>query len=194
MKKITYSSAFLIVILFFMAPVTTQAQVDKNAAALKKLETGITVAKGNVAKNEKIITTADSLITAGTTMINESKTETKSITADRKILDKEYATGRKSLEKLSVSKDKAEATKAKADLKALDIKYKADTKNLDNRLKLATKNSTTGTANLSKGKTSKKTAQDALKTALAALDAAQAKYDAVANPGEKSEADKKKRK
>jgi hypothetical protein len=193
MKKIICSSALVLFIVFLMIPAITWAQVDKNAATLKKLETGVTNAKNNVAKNEKMLAIGDSLIEAGTMMMNDAKIENKAIAADRKILDKNYATSKKPLEKLSGSSDKAEATKARTDIKALDTQYKADTKILDNRQKLATKNATTGSANVDKGKTSKKTAQDGLKTAQAALDVAQSKYDAFANP-EGESVDKKKNK
>jgi hypothetical protein len=194
MKKMTYFPTLLLFVQFCFVFSLSQAQVDKNAAAVQKLETGITNAKNNVAKNEKMLAVADSLVNKGTAMINESKAEAKAIAADRKKMDKEYATSRKALEKLSFAKDKAEVTKAKADLKVLDAKYKADAKNLDNRQKLVDKNSITGANNLSKGKTNKKTAQDGLKTAQAALEAAQTKYDDTTNPAEEGDADKKKKK
>ncbi len=180
MKNFTYSlrtGMFMLVIAF---PGIMMAQVDKKAAELKRLETGLNTAKNNVAKNERMMVVADSLVAKGTEQLNESKAENKAIASERKALDKQYASERKPLEKLTVSKDKAEATQAKADMKALDIKYKADTKALDNRMKEATKKSTTGTANVGKGKTNKKTATDGLKTAQAALDIAQEKYNTAA--------------
>jgi hypothetical protein len=193
MRKFAPSSTLGLLLLFLAIPGISVAQADKKAAELKKLEAALTVAKNNVAKNEKLLAIADSLFQTGTTMVSESKTETKAIAAERKTLDKEYATGKKSLEKLAGSKDKEEATQAKADLKALDTKYKADTKALDTRLKDATKKATTGEALITKGKTGKKTAQDALKTAQAALDAAQAKYDDAAS-GDEGGTEKKKKK
>ena len=182
MKKIICSSALVLFIVFLMIPAITWAQVDKNAATIKKLETGVTNAKNNVAKNEKMLAIGDSLIEAGTMMMNDAKVENKAIAADRKILDKNYATSKKPLEKLSGSRIRLKPPKQETDIKALDTQYKADTKILDNRQKLATKNATLGSANVDKGKTSKKTAQDGLKTAQAALDEAQAKYDAFVNP------------
>jgi NaMN:DMB phosphoribosyltransferase len=170
------------------------AQTDKKAAELKKLEAGITVARNNVAKNEKLLVVADSLISNGTDQMNESKAETKSIAAERKKLDKDYATRKKPLNKLVASNDKTEVTQGKADLKALDTQYKTDVKALDIRLREATKKSTTGTSNLTKGKTSKKAAEEGLKTTQAALDAAQAKYDAAAGVGEGGGEVKKKKK
>jgi|WetSurMetagenome_2_1015567.scaffolds.fasta_scaffold16957_1 hypothetical protein len=180
MKKYTGFLRAGILMLFFVIPGMMMAQADKKAVDLKRLETGLTTAKNNVAKNERMLTVADSLIAKGTEQTNESKAENKAIATERKVLDKEYASQKKALEKLTTSKDKAEATQAKTDMKALDLKYKADAKALDIRLKDATKKSTTGTANISKGKTSKKTATDGLKTAQAALDAAQEKYNAAA--------------
>lgn len=180
--------------LFLTIPGLVLAQSDKKAAELKKLDTGITTAKNNVAKNEKLLVVAESLLSAGTTQVNESKAEIKSITTERKKLDKDYATSKKSLDKLATSKDKAEVTRAKTDIKALDTKYKADVKAMDLLFKDATKKSTTGSANLSKGKTSKKTAEDGLKTSRAALEAAQAKYDATAGVGEGGGEDKKNKK
>jgi hypothetical protein len=137
---------------------------------------------------------ADSLIAKGTEQMNESKTETKTIATERKALDKEYSAKAKSLGKLMSSKDKAEATQAKSDLKALDLKYKADSKALDVRLKAATSKSTAGSSNLSKGKTGKKTATDALESSQAALDAAQEKYNAATGVVAPAEEGKKKKK
>lgn len=180
MRNFTITLRAGLLMLAVVFPGVMMAQTDKKAAELKRLETGLNTAKNNVAKNERILAVADSLEAKGNEQISESKAETKAIATERKALDKQYASERKALEKQSMSKDKAEATQAKADMKALDLKYKADTKALDTRLKDATKKSTTGTANLGKAKTSKKTATDGLKTAQAALDAAQEKYNTAA--------------
>ena len=51
-----------------------------------------------------------------------------------------------------------------------------------------------GNANLTKGKATKKNAQDALKISRATLAAAQAKYDAASNSGEKTIGKDKKKK
>jgi hypothetical protein len=186
----------ILVMLSFLLliPVLIQAQTDKKAAELKKLETGIATAKVKVALNERQLTISDSLITLGTQLIAESKSETKAIEAERKKLDKDNGTKKKPLTKLSTSKDKGESTKAKADLKALDVQYKLDSKALGTRLKDATKKSTTGNANLTKGKATKKNAQNALKISRTALDAAQAKYDAASSSGENTTAKDKKKK
>jgi len=186
----------ILVMLSFLllTPVLTQAQTDKKAAELKKLETGVATAKAKVALNERQLTISDSLITLGTQLIAESKTETKAIEAERKKLDKDNATKHKSLTKLSTSKDKEESNQARADLKALDIQYKSDSKALSTRLKDATKKLTTGNANLTKGKATKKSAHDALKISRNALDAAQAKYDDASGSGEKTTAKGKKKK
>jgi hypothetical protein len=194
MKALLNFRMVVMLSLLILAPIIAQAQTDKKAADLKKLETGIATAKAKVSLNERQIAVADSLVAAGNQLILDSKAETKTIAAERKKLDKDYGTQQKSLSKLTTSKDKEQATQAKADLKALDTKYKADTKALDNRLKDATKKSTTGTSNVSKGKTSGKTAHDALKTSLATLDAAQAKYDAASGTGETVEPKGKKKK
>jgi hypothetical protein len=181
--------------LFLLIPVFMQAQTDKKTADLKKLETGINTAKAKVALNERQLAVSDSLITVGSQLIAEAKTETKAIEADRKKTDKDNATQKKSLTKLSTSKDKEESAKARADLKALDVQYRLDSKNLATRSKDATKKMTTGNANLAKGKATKKNAQDALKTSRAALEVAQAKYDTASGSGENAAAkDKKKKK
>jgi hypothetical protein len=186
----------ILVMLSFLllAPVLTQAQTDKKATELKKLETGLATAKAKVGLNERQLTISDSLITLGTQLIAESKTETKAIESERKKLDKDNATKQKPLTKLSTSKDKGESNKAKADLKALDLQYKLDSKALDTRLKDATKKLTTGKANLTKGKATKKNAQDALKISRSALSVAQAKYDAASGSGEITTAKDKKKK
>lgn len=177
-----------------LIPVLTQAQTDQKAAELKKLETSIATAKAKVALNERKLTISDSLITSGTQLLAESKTETKAIAAERKKLDKDNATKQKPLTKLSTSKDKGESSKARADLKALDVQYRLDSKALDTRLKDATKKLNTGNANLTKGKAAKKNAQDALKISRTALDAAQAKYNAATTSGENATAKDKKKK
>ena len=177
-----------------IVPVISQAQTDKKAVELKKLETGVATAKAKVALNERQLAISDSLITAGTQLIAESKTETKAIEAERKKLDKDNAVKQKPLTKLSTSKDKGESSKARADLKALDTQYKLDSKALAARSKDATKKLTTGNSNLTKGKATKKNAKDALKISLAALDAAQAKYDAATNPEQKTSGKNKKKK
>lgn len=177
-----------------LAPVVTRAQTDKKADELKKLETNVATAKAKVALNERQLNVADSLITSGTQLIAESKTENKAIEADRKKLDKDNATKQKSLSKLTTSKDKEEATKARADLKALDLQYKSDLKALSVRLKDATKMMSTGNANLTRGKATKKNAQDALKISRAALATAQAKYDAASASGDKTNTKDKKKK
>jgi hypothetical protein len=186
----------ILIILAFLplAPGLSQVQTDKKAAELKKLETSVATAKARVALNERQLTVSDSLITSGTQLIAESKTETKAIEADRKKLDKDNATNQKALIKLSSSKDKEESGKARADLKALDVQYKLDSKALATRQKDATKKLSTGNANLTKGKATKKNAKDALKISQAALDAAQAKYDAASDSGEKTIAKDKKKK
>jgi hypothetical protein len=193
MKKSTiFFYLGLSMILFFISG-KVNAQTDKKAAEIKRLETALTTAKKNVAKNERALVVADSLITKGTEQLNESKAETKAIETERKTLDKQYSTQKKPLEKLVNSKDKNEATKAKTDMKALDAKYMADSKALDTRLKDATKKSTTGSANVNKGKTGKKNATDALETSQASLDAAQEKYDIATGTARPEEEGKKKK-
>ncbi len=180
--------------ILFLIPGKVNAQVDKKAAEVKRLETALTTAKKNVAKNERSLVVADSLITKGTEQMNESKAEDKALATERKTLDKEYATKKKALEKLSSSKDKTEATQARNDMKALDLKYRADAKAMDARLKDITKKSTTGSSNVSKGKTGKKSATDALETSQASLDAAQEKYDLATGVVKPEEEGKKKKK
>jgi hypothetical protein len=189
------NSRILIMLAFLiLAPGLTRAQTDKKAVELKKLETGVATAKARVALNERQLTISDSLINSGTQLIAESKTETKAIETDRKKLDKDNATNQKALIKLSSSKDKEESGKARADLKALDVQYKLDSKALATRQKDATKKLSTGNANLTKGKATKKNAKDALKISQAALDAAQARYDAASDSGEKTISKEKKKK
>jgi len=180
--------------LFLLVPALTKAQTDKKEAELKKLETSLSAAKAKVTLNERQLAVSDSLITLGNQMIAESKTENKAIEADRKKLDKDNVNSRKSLTKLSTSKDKDEALKARADLKALDIQYKSDSKALSIRLKDATKKMSTGNANLTRGKAGKKNAQDALKISRKTLETAQEKYDNASASGDSSTSKEKKKK
>ncbi len=172
------------IIMALSSQVKSQAQPDKKEAELKRLKDAVDAAQIKVNQNERKIDIADSLIRTGNQMIADAKAETKAIDADAKSTDKEYATNEKPLLKQSNSKNKDEATKAKADLKALDLKYKNDTKALDNRYKAADKKGTTGNNDITKGKTAKKTAEDALKISKANLDAATKKYEAALNAGE----------
>jgi hypothetical protein len=177
-----------------LTTVLSTAQTDKKQAELKKLETSIAAAKAKVALNERQLAKSDSLINLGNQMIAESKTENKAIEADRKRLDKENAVNQKPLTRLSNSKDKEEAMKARADLKALDLQYKSDSKALGVRLRDATKKITTGNSNLTKGKAGKKTAQDALKISRKALTLAQEKYDNANGTAEDNSSKGKKKK
>jgi chromosome segregation ATPase len=174
-KSIVFYLGLSMVLL--LASGKANAQTDKKAAEIKRLETSLATAKKNVAKNERALAVADSLFTKGNEQLNESKAETKAIAAERKTLDKEYSTQKKALEKQANSKDKAEVTKATSDIRALDTKYRNDSKALDTRQRDTDKKSSTGTANVSKGKAGKSSSTDALKTSQAALDAAQEKYD-----------------
>lgn len=178
----------------FLAPVLTIAQTDKKQAELKRLETSLTAAKARVALNERQLANSDSLITLGNQMITESKSETKTIEADRKKLDKDNSTKQKPLIKLTTSKDKEEATKARADLKALDLQYRSDSKALSTRLRDATKKMSVGNANLTKGKAGKKNAQDALKISRKTMDIAQEKYDNASASGDSNISKGKKKK
>jgi chromosome segregation ATPase len=174
-KSIVFYLGLSMVLL--LASGKANAQTDKKAAEIKRLETSLATAKKNVAKNERALAVADSLFTKGNEQLNESKAETKAIAAERKTLDKEYSTQKKALEKQANSKDKAEVTKATSDIRALDTKYRNDSKALDTRQRDTDKKSSTGTANVSKGKAGKSSSAEALKTSQAALDAAQEKYD-----------------
>jgi chromosome segregation ATPase len=179
MKAVNNFRVLAMLPFFLLNPVFTQAQMDKKAAELKKLEPGIATAKAKVALNERKMAVADSLIESGNQLVAESKAEIKTINAENNKLDKDHAVRQKPLTKLSTSKDKGESNKARADLKALNVQYRSDAKALNTRLKDATKKLTKGNANLTKGKAAKKSAQDALKISKATLKAAQAKYDAA---------------
>ncbi len=195
MKRVTsikFLSIFtmLLMISFLMnAQTQTLTPEEKKAAEIKKLETSLNTAKAKVAQAQRKIEVADSLVVAGEAMIEESRTEDKAISAERKALEKEYEANRKPIEKQTTSKDKEEATAAKAELKALDTQYKADVKVLDTRYKESTKKFTTANSNIDKGKMNKKTGKDALNLAEANLETAQARYDAATAPPE----DKKKK-
>jgi hypothetical protein len=180
--------------IFLLVPVITRAQTDKKADELKRLETSLAAAKARVALNERQLDVADSLITMGTQMTADSKSETKAIETDRKKLDKENVTQQKALLKLSNSKDKDESTKARADLKALDIQYRSDSKALSTRLRDATKKMSVGNANLTRGKATKKNAQDALKISKANLANVQARYDTATGTVDKPTSKDKKKK
>jgi hypothetical protein len=175
-------------------PLLVAGQADKKAAEKKKLEGAIAAAQANVAKYERQIAVADSLIQAGTSAMTEAESEFSAIDADRKREEKEYATEKKLLTKMANAKDKEEALKAKNELKTLETKQKSQVKEIDNRVKTVNKKYLTGEANINKGKGMKKPAKDGLATAQEALAAAEAKLEAAENPDAGSEAPKKKKK
>jgi hypothetical protein len=180
--------------LLLLTSIHANAQTDKKQAELKKLETSLAAAKARVTLNERQLAVADSLITLGNQMLAESKTETKAIESDRKKLDKDNVAKQKPLTRLAASKDKEEATKARADLKALDLQYRSDSKALSTRLRDATKKMSTGNANLTRGKAGKKNAQDALKISRKNLDIAQEKFDSTSTSGDTNTSKGKKKK
>ncbi len=194
MKKGTILFYLGLSMIAFLLSGKVNAQTDKKAAEIKRLETALNTAKKNVAKHERGLFVADSLLTKGNEQLNESKAENKALAAERKTLDKEYSTKKKALEKQVNSKDKAEATQARTDMKALDTKYMADSKALDTKLKDATKKSSTGSANVTKGKSGKTNETEALKTAQESLDAAQEKYDIATGTARPEEEPQKKKK
>jgi chromosome segregation ATPase len=167
-------------LLLFLSPLAI-AQTDRKAAEMKNLEKGLALAKARVAQAQKQMAAADSLINLGQQMISEGKAEVKTIYSESDKIEKEYASAHKPLEKLSTSKDKAAALKARADLKALDSKYRADNMSLEVRLKSAERKQTSGASYIARGKTARLNARDALKSSTAALKAAQEKYDDAGN-------------
>jgi septal ring factor EnvC (AmiA/AmiB activator) len=179
MKIQPISGLLLIVMSLLMLPLMTVAQTDRKAAELKNLEKGLSLAKARVALAQKQMEAADSIIILGQQMIREGKAEVKAIYSDSDKIEKEYASAHKPLEKLSTSKDKAEAAKARTDLKALDAKYRTDNISLETRLRNAERKQTSGASYIARGKTARLNARDALKTSTAALKAAQEKYESA---------------
>ena len=177
--RFLFNSLIIGGMLLINGSIFAQAKVDKKEAEIKKLETTMKTAQANLAKAQKAAHISDSLIETGTQMINEGKSESKQIDADRKKRDKEYATEKKPLEKKMGSKDKDEQTEAKNEIKQVDTKYKADVKEMDNKKKAAEKKIQTGTANLAKGKGSKKMNEAAVEKAQTTVDDTQAKLDAA---------------
>jgi septal ring factor EnvC (AmiA/AmiB activator) len=177
MKTVIKYRLPVIMAFFLMAAVFTQAQSFSKAAELRNLNKKIAEAKAKVVLNEKKVSAADSLINLGSRMISESKKETKAAEAERRKLDRNYAVQKKSLAKLTTSKNREESTKARADLKALSTQYRSDIKTLTNRLRESTKKLSKGESNLKRGKAARKSAMNALKASKAVLKDAQAKYD-----------------
>jgi len=182
------------VILFMVITLTAAAQTDKKAAQLKNLEAGVTNAKARVAANEKKVADADSIINTGKKLIDEAKADAKSVDSDSRKLEKDYAAKYKSLNKITRSKDKAAANKAKADLRSLETEHRTGNRALETRFNNALKKQSAGIAAINKGRTAKKNAQDALKVSIGALKAAQKKYDqAAGQDGNESVKGKKKK-
>jgi hypothetical protein len=187
------SRTLFLIVLFQLVFLTAVAQGNKKDAQLKNLEASVANARARVALNEKKVADADSIINSGKKMIDESKTEAKSVDSDSRQLEKDYAARRNSLVKLTKSKEKAEANRAKTELRALETGYKASNRILETRLRDATKKQTTGIANIQKGRTSRKNAMDALKVSNNTLKAVQKKYDAAAGSADKKPDQEKKR-
>jgi hypothetical protein len=193
--KARFNARLLVISSFFlMSTVLVMAQTDKKALELKRLETAVTTAKAKVALNERKGEVADSLVEVGNTMMADAKTEAKAVNAERKKLDKDYAADQKAATKLSNSKDKDEAAKARTDLKAMGVKYRADVKALDTRMIAASKKNSTGESNIAKGKTAKANAKTALKAANESLKTAQERYDEASGTDEKTASKNSKKK
>jgi chromosome segregation ATPase len=179
------SRTLFLIVLFQLVFLTAVAQENKKDAQLKNLEASVANARDRVALNEKKVADADSIINSGKKMIDESKTEAKSVDSDSRQLEKEYAAKRKPLVKMTKSKEKAEANRAKTELRALETEYKASNRVLETRLRDATKKQTTGISNIRKGRTSRENAMEALKVSNNTLKAVQKKYDAAAGSADK---------
>ncbi len=176
--------SILLIGLIITFSITLNAQVDKNAVALKNAQTALDKANANLAKVERQIATADSLIEVGTTQESEAKSEIKQLETDKKSIDKEYNSLKKPLDKRVNGKDKEDATAARTELKELDTKYRADVKANTTAMTAANKKLTTGTGNINKGKTSKKSAETSLKMANTKVEDAQAKLDKLNGAGD----------
>lgn len=166
--------------LFVVITMTAAAQADKKSAQLKNLETGVANARARITMNEKKVADSDSVITAGKKLIKESKADAKSVDSDSRKLEKDYAAKYKPLHKLTGFRDKAVANKARTDLRALETEYNASNRALEIRFNNTIKKLNSGITNITKGRTAKMNAQDALKVSIDALKAAQAKYDEAA--------------
>lgn len=173
------SRALFFAVLFNIISLIAGAQTDKRPEDLKKLESAITNAKARVAMNEKKVVAADSIINTGKKMIDESKADAKNVDSESRKLEKDYAAKYKSLRKLSNSRNKAEANKARTDLRALESEHKTKNRALETEFNNALKNQNAGIANIEKGRTARMNAKDALKVSIDDLKAAQAKYDAA---------------
>ena len=184
MKTKPGSESFLIMMFFLALPLLAVGQTDRKAEELKNLEKNIAVARARVELNQKQLAATDSLISLGQQMIKEGKSEVKTIYSESDDIEKKYASEHKTLENLLKSKEKAEITKARADLKVLDAKYRADNVSLEVRLKSAERKQTSGASYIARGKTARLNARDALKTSGSALKVAQDKYDAATAPAE----------
>ena len=179
-----YIRSFSITVILTLTGFTLQAQTVPNSAAVAKLETAVNDAKAKVALNEKKITAADSIIDAGKKLIDEAKDEIKSIDAESKKYEKDYASRFKTVKKLTGSKDKTEAKKAATDLRALETEHRNTNRNFELKMNNAYKRQTTGLSTIDKGQKAKFTAKTALDNSNDALKAAQQKYEDATGTGD----------
>ncbi|MBN2743118.1 MAG: hypothetical protein JXR39_04400 [Marinilabiliaceae bacterium] len=168
--KFTKNLTLLLTIVFMGITSVCMAQQTPTAS---KHEMAIKKAEDKVAKIEKKMAIADSLITAGNVVKGDLKGEEDGQTGRLKEVQSEYASESKRLEKLMKSKDQTEVKQASLEKKALDAKYKADMKELDAVNKDAAKKAGKAEANIKKGKDLKKVAEKELKVARKELAAAQ---------------------
>ncbi len=153
--------------------ISIQAQnvwTSRDSSLVAKLEKSLTLAEAKLKKAEVKVAYADSLIEIGSSQLNEGKSLKKQLSSETKSLKKEYSVSRKPYVKISKSKNRDEASEAKAELKKIDSQYKIDAKELSNKVKVNDKLISTGTRNLSKGKTYSKTYGKSLKDAQDAYD------------------------
>ncbi len=157
-------NALLVLIFIAGFALTANSQsTSKQEAEIAKLRTQLERARVAHEKQEKKVQIADSLITVGSTMREESSDEIKAAVSAMKARNKEYSTQRKSLEKRLKSKSREDVAEAKAEIKTLDAEYKAELKAHDALMKAQNKKSADGTKNLERGKTMKKEAGKMLK-------------------------------
>jgi hypothetical protein len=154
---------FVGIVFFLLAAFISNGQVPKgNEAAVKAAETELALAKSELVKAERLVYTADSMLTAGTNLQNEGKMELKNAETEMKAFSREDQAARKPLEKQATSKDKADAIKATEDIKKLDIRLYTQIRDNDTKSKNALKKITAGDKAFQKAKSLKVTAQNGL--------------------------------
>lgn len=181
MKNIYLLSTKLVLIVFIvLSGLSSMAQTEmsREEIALKKAEDKVETNRLKLVTIKRQIESADSLFVAGEELDDAGKIRKMEARDRVKVIEKQYKSDSKPLNKRIKSKDRSEVASAKAELRELTTKYKADLKVAQNEVKAGDKDMSTAVRMMDKAdkkldllSKKLKTYEDAYKNAEKALNA-----------------------